>query len=392
MSQSTRDVVDALSPQASPELVPTESDGPALPRGAGARPGAFSGRDPGVARAVALSVQRSAGNAALCRALATARAPAALVQREDVDGGAGGAGGAGPQDAGTHGAHGAGPVPAPAPTGTEDYDKAIAAKTAFKGGTYSKSSHQPSSGIGLFAADYVPATGTLKITVRCKFKFINGTRSDFPKAPKEELEWGTKSDEWKKKFMGLISSKWSGNDKFFCQKDWWRSSSPASRWRWWRTRRIPISMEIMKIPKGEFRGSSVTSPVFGGTFGGGSAELDSEDIEFADKPGGKQRGAVHEAGHMLGLDDEYKGHGISGFFEGEPDHADLVQSEFGHGVARGADGRIMSGGEDIKPEHGVTFLEVLKEITAMSDWSHEVKPPKAVPAGAAGAKRAGSAP
>jgi hypothetical protein len=38
----------------------------------------------------------------------------------------------------------------------------------------------------------------------------------------------------------------------------------------------------------------------------GNSQLDDKDLNFAEKPSGeKQRGSVHEFGHMLGLDDEY---------------------------------------------------------------------------------------
>lgn len=57
---------------------------------------------------------------------------------------------------------------------------------------------------------------------------------------------------------------------------------------------------VEKIKKGGFSTSSVNS-----TFG--SVKLDSEDGNFINKGyGQKQRGFVHEFGHMLGLPDEYK--------------------------------------------------------------------------------------
>jgi hypothetical protein len=56
---------------------------------------------------------------------------------------------------------------------------------------------------------------------------------------------------------------------------------------------------VTRIPKGAFK-QSMVNPILGNVY------LDSEDSTFKQKAGGKfQRGAVHEFGHMLGLEDEY---------------------------------------------------------------------------------------
>jgi hypothetical protein len=79
---------------------------------------------------------------------------------------------------------------------------------------------------------------------------------------------------------------------------------------------------------------------------------------------------AHEAGHMLGLGDEYPE-------EGAPDkvkHSDLVQAEFGHEVTRGTSDpdSVMHGGVIVKQEHGVTMLDALRKLTASApiptDW------------------------
>ena len=137
---------------------------------------------------------------------------------------------------------------------------------------------------------------------------------------------------------------------------------------------------MKKIPPKEFRTSSVSSPIFGGTFGGGTADFDSNDINTVDKAGGQQRASVHEAGHMLGLDDEY------GDADEEVDHSDIVEDEGGGKVVRGPDGRIMSSGEQVGTAHGATFLEVLQEMTKL-DWGNTPKAPRPVPAGADTAPR-----
>ena len=58
-------------------------------------------------------------------------------------------------------------------------------------------------------------------------------------------------------------------------------------------------ISVTKIAAGTFARSFVNVRT-------GNVELDSEDLTSVPKGGGQmQRGAVHEFGHMLGLDDEY---------------------------------------------------------------------------------------
>ena len=75
---------------------------------------------------------------------------------------------------------------------------------------------------------------------------------------------------------------------------------------------------------------------------------------------------------MLGLDDEYY---EKGRVEGEVAHSPLVEKQFGHKVFAGQTPEsIMAGGLKILPEHGVIFLEALKQVTHMTEWSHKKKP------------------
>ncbi|WP_367867096.1 hypothetical protein [Pedobacter sp. WC2423] len=60
------------------------------------------------------------------------------------------------------------------------------------------------------------------------------------------------------------------------------------------------TLSVKKFNKGIWNQSSITSSLRTG-------KLDSNDFDFVKKKKNKQqRGAVHEFGHMLGLDDEYK--------------------------------------------------------------------------------------
>lgn len=243
---------------------------------------------------------------------------------------------------------------------------------------YLAENFQSTTRLGMFDAIY--NLSTLQIVCKCKFNFVSGNVTEFPSATPEQLTWTDQAemDAWKARFISTVSSTWSsGNHVFYCQKPWWESLIAKVNVNIQEADSGEhFALTIAKIPKREFRTSSVTSPTILPIIGqttSGTGDFDSEDLETVPKAGGMQTPAVHEAGHMLGLDDEYG--------TGTPSHSDLVESEFGHGVARGDDGRIMSGGNDIQPEHGVTFLEALKEATSISEWTATMCPaPRPIPA------------
>ena len=253
----------------------------------------------------------------------------------------------------------------------EDYQEATDDLRDFRSDIHTAENFQSTTRIGMFDATYFPSLGTLMIEVRCQFNFVDGSAAEFPSAAPEDLTWADDAakDAFKARFLATVSTAWTfGNFAFYCQKPWWESLVANVLVDVHEAEADPhFALTITKIPSGEFRGSSVTSPavlpVWGST-GPGTGDFDSEDLETVAKPGGMQTPAVHETGHMLGLDDEYVASGPE-----PPSHSDMVESEFGQGVAKGTDGRVMSGGDDIQPEHGITFLAALKEATGMEEWS-----------------------
>ncbi|MCU0521907.1 MAG: hypothetical protein MUF84_14605 [Anaerolineae bacterium] len=253
----------------------------------------------------------------------------------------------------------------------EDYQEATEDLRDFRSEIHTAENFQSTTRIGMFDAAYFPSLGTLMIEVRCQFNFVDGSAAEFPSAAPEDLTWtdDAAKDAWKARFLATVSTAWTfGNFAFYCQKPWWESLVANVLVDVHEAEADPhFVLTITKIPSGEFRGSSVTSPVVlpvWGATGPGTADFDSEDLETVAKPGGMQTPAIHETGHMLGLDDEYIASGPE-----PPSHSDMVESEFGQGVAKGTDGRVMSGGDDIQPEHGITFLAALKEATGMEEWS-----------------------
>lgn len=105
-------------------------------------------------------------------------------------------------------------------------------------------------------------------------------------------------------------------------------------------------VHVKKIQKGSFSQSFV-NPVTG------RVTLDSEDVAPVNKlPNsykGKrftQRGVVHEFGHMLGLDDEYK--------VGTPHYADYQS--------------IMNKGEKVYDRHSAEYMRWLDEVLKSKGW------------------------
>ncbi|MEW6581749.1 MAG: reprolysin-like metallopeptidase, partial [Actinomycetota bacterium] len=96
--------------------------------------------------------------------------------------------------------------------------------------------------------------------------------------------------------------------------------------------------------------------------------------------GRPQTVVAHESGHMFGLDDEYTGSGP--YAAGKPTEHTKVAEEAGYsGVQHATSDSIMSEGQEVRPQHYVTFLDALKQVSGMSDWAiggkRPVKPPSA---------------
>ena len=84
--------------------------------------------------------------------------------------------------------------------------------------------------------------------------------------------------------------------------------------------------------------------------------------------------SMHETGHLFGLGDEYVEEGNPEYARGmQTEHSALAQSMLGQKVAHGDNPQsIMAGGNEILPQHGVTFLEALRKVTNLS-WEFQPK-------------------
>lgn len=244
-----------------------------------------------------------------------------------------------------------------------------------------KNWQSPDTGLGAFDASYTPSDGVLAITVRCRFGFHDGSAAAFPRVGADKLTWtDPEREDYQRRWLAKTSSTWSGKHTFYCQRDWWEKLSAKVVVRFVAVDRDPhFDLQVTKIPRGAHRTSSVTAPsVAQGRFTPGTGTFDTEDLKPTYKGAGRGKtmvSATHEAGHMLGLDDEYR---VS---PGAVAHADLARREFGRPARKADDARIMSLGSRVEPLHGVTFLAALQVATGV-DWGPARRPPQAVPAGA----------
>ncbi len=247
--------------------------------------------------------------------------------------------------------------------------KAMTEREEFMKQLWSGPSWRPSTGLGLFDVLYEPKTGRLTITVNCKFWFKDGDAADFEDDEDTDHTWQSAEIlKWKADFMRKVSSRWSDKFTFHCTKPWWEDLRADVKIVFVETSKKEAHYELFvkKIPELQERKSRVRRPKAHSKRQRGSAYLDSHDNESFEG----QTPSVHEAGHMLGLGDEYP----SKKHKGPVAHEKLVQAEFGHGVPRRKDGRVMASGDDIEAEHGVTFLEALRGVTWIP-WSYAAKPP-----------------
>jgi hypothetical protein len=95
--------------------------------------------------------------------------------------------------------------------------------------------------------------------------------------------------------------------------------------------------------------------------------------------GSRQITAVHESGHMFGLDDEYTGAGE--YAPGKTtEHSELAAKAGETGIVHGLSDNIMSVGATIRRQHYVTFLDALKVVSGIDEWgfgdTSVVEPPK----------------
>ncbi len=273
------------------------------------------------------------------------------------------------------------------------YADALADLKDFKRESHAAVNHIPSSG-GRFDVKYDANANKLLITVKCAFTFKDGQKVTLvgnPNAPTVQYspdKWGAADQTaFKTKFFAQIRQTWSGQHTFWCQLDWWEALSATTD--------ISVVEHSAKDTQGAHFNVTVQKSGSEESTASVKQRMATATLREGDVDPGKgaltgASVASHEAGHMFGLGDEYAEAATK---PGETAwHSNLVKAEFGHEVVRGKGGAesIMAlTGVKVLQEHGVTFLEALKKVTEMTEWSHTPKPPKPKPAAASPSGGAG---
>lgn len=301
------------------------------------------------------------------------------------------------------------------PSRSEAHGNFLAAEEAREhfeaGAPYFLHNHLPSTGRGLFDAMYYPPN--FQITVKLKITFKD---SDLRKEWEDkgftsaDVTWTEgEAEAWRKRFLKEVGAKWTGaNFVLYCVRPFWESlrakvkiklvdvahfrdtkgqsavagkDDPFAEDRENNPAQLPLEagdvkphfdVLVVKVPRGESNQDLVISP--GRRNQIGITNLDSESLTKSRHDSGHyQRGAVHETGHMLGLDDTYVGTGDVG-------HEKLVKQELGHGVPVADDARVMSTGELMDKADAVTFLEAIRKATRIPEWSLDAPPIRPIPA------------
>lgn len=276
-----------------------------------------------------------------------------------------------------------------APDRGEIYDRFLAAREArdrfVEGAPYFLHNHLPSTGRGFFDAMYYPPD--FRINIKVRFNFARPMLSSYleGKGYKEkDVTWAESEKEpFRQRFFKEALAPWNAAAvPLYCTRPYWDLQARV-RMRFYDVDRdnpagLPLApgeikphfdVLAFKVPQGESQQDLVVSP--NRRDQEGRVNIDSESLTPTRKDSGfSQRGAVHEAGHMLGLDDVYTGTGVVG-------HEKLAQRELGQSVPVGDDGRIMSTGETIGKTDTVTFVEAIRKATRMPEWS--LSPPPLMP-------------
>ncbi|MCB9763037.1 MAG: LysM peptidoglycan-binding domain-containing protein [Alphaproteobacteria bacterium] len=233
------------------------------------------------------------------------------------------------------------------------------------------------AGSGNFDLTYTPTTSAAAVEVRLAFEFKAGSVGSIIGALFNDDEIGDflwsdeEKDKWREDFLREVHDHWSGQHALRCQEPddglvnlprWTQLKADAEVNAVEDEANPHFTVEVERIPVGDFETSWVQTPdrdAAGDVTGPGHAKFDSNDMTPVHKASGsagaQQTPAVHEFGHMLGLQDEYPS-------ASRPSGTNTRQgSQVGNG---NNDDRIMSGGDLIDQDHYESIKQALNAATS----------------------------
>ncbi|MGD2078627.1 MAG: OmpA family protein [Chloroflexota bacterium] len=129
-------------------------------------------------------------------------------------------------------------------TNTRDDEERLDAQedlADFMSQDYELLNHHPSTGIGLFNANYKPRTGEMTITVKIAFNMQNGNPADpewvaavggpaeAAKYAPEQFRWqGDEAAEWKRRAISDAQNFWGRRYTFYTTQPYWDSLPPVN--------------------------------------------------------------------------------------------------------------------------------------------------------------------
>jgi hypothetical protein len=212
--------------------------------------------------------------------------------------------------------------------------------------------HQPSTHVGRFDIRLEPPHMTLTVKVR----FIPmGGRWDPDdlqvKLPAFQREWlQTASGFWRPGLFTFWSQRPGWEDVSVSVIPEFRIAEPGEK------EHVLIEVTNTDDNHGREHHSAVDNRRHVADFG-------TNDNQVRQHEKGKRSTTAHEAGHLLGLGEEYVDGGVE-TTNVEASHSKLAQRQLGHPVHLGKTDSVMSSGGRLLPQHSVTMREALERAAA----------------------------
>lgn len=177
-----------------------------------------------------------------------------------------------------------------------DFFKSKTPKEKFLDKKFAKKNHTPSTGLGLFDAEYQPKTGKLNIILRVNFNFQDLGAYESQATKKEDAYWTDEQKKaWKTNFYDSILSKWGNISPITCTKEGYEdvTATPTISFKEETSNKAAWNLEI---------GKSITKKSDGKKRSTGFSGVSIEDNG---KKGKKGKGSFQEMDNIDKIKDQH---------------------------------------------------------------------------------------